>query len=424
MNEKIVIIGNGFDLRHCLPTGYNHLMSVLEEIENYSFENENILIFSDLFDNIFKTNNKVFYEHILEYYDAEKKINFDAEKLFGIKERIKKNQWFQYFKSVGKNKIETWIDFETEVNRVLDLVTNFNLNYKDYIVVDPDSGLPRVDYYKGENQLKFNILKNFGFLIDLFDDLNPGINLDNLIISSEFGLKINGILQYIKEKEFYDHLYKQLENFIGIFNDYIIYVINPFYVAFKNHKEENFIKKNGIFLFDKVHRVLSFNYTDTYMKFYKEGERNKFLKNDISTKYDFIHGMSKSDWNKLEDLKIVLGVSDITDNLKKHKLFQFTKYFQKLHKETDYMFLNEMVKNVKRNNNISKDIYNNTFYFWGHSLDSSDSDYIKEVFFIVENTESTICIFYHSISGKADQLKNLLDIIHKDKIEYLMKEKN
>ncbi|WP_117593051.1 hypothetical protein [Chryseobacterium aquaticum] len=49
MEEKIVILGNGFDLRHFLPTSYNHLISILCEIEKLPEDKESIS-FSDLFD--------------------------------------------------------------------------------------------------------------------------------------------------------------------------------------------------------------------------------------------------------------------------------------------------------------------------------------------------------------------------------------
>ena len=53
MADKIVILGNGFDLRHFLPTKYNHLITILREIENYDFSDSEVS-FSDLFNEDFK----------------------------------------------------------------------------------------------------------------------------------------------------------------------------------------------------------------------------------------------------------------------------------------------------------------------------------------------------------------------------------
>ena len=70
MEEKIVILGNGFDLRHFLPTSYNHLISILSEIEKLS-DNKSTITFSDLFDGVFKEKNEWFYQKINEYYQTE-----------------------------------------------------------------------------------------------------------------------------------------------------------------------------------------------------------------------------------------------------------------------------------------------------------------------------------------------------------------
>jgi len=108
MEEKIVILGNGFDLRHFLPTSYNHLISILCEIEKLPEDKESIS-FSDLFDGVFKEKNEWFYNQINEYYRTENFI-FNLEEIKSIQNRLLDNSWFQYFKSVDENKIETWID--------------------------------------------------------------------------------------------------------------------------------------------------------------------------------------------------------------------------------------------------------------------------------------------------------------------------
>ena len=123
MAEKIVILGNGFDLRHFLPTKYNHLITILREIENYDFSDSEVS-FSDLFNGSFKEKDEFFFFFFLNYYDVQN-IKFNSEKLKSIQDRLEMNNWFQYLKTVEDSKIETWIDFETEINRVLLLINNF-----------------------------------------------------------------------------------------------------------------------------------------------------------------------------------------------------------------------------------------------------------------------------------------------------------
>lgn len=427
MEQKIVILGNGFDLRHFLPTSYNHLISILSEIEKLP-ENKDIITFSDLFGNIFKEKNEWFYQKIVEYYQTENFI-FDVEAIQSLRIRLKVNSWFQYFKSVDENKIETWIDFETEIERillsVLEYFESFNKN---------ELKKPRYEGKNGEitffvpvalekehfkSKLQISLLKSFG----LFQQTESNLN-----VIQKFVLNIGNEIQYYKERDFFNHLYNSLEEFIGIFNDYILNIVDVFYKNFKVDRRENFIKNGSNFLFENVNKIYSFNYTTTYNKLYENDENyllrkvtTNFISKNIIGDIDFLHGKANENWNNnFDNLKIVLGVDDIHDSLKKHKLFQFTKYFQKLHKQTDYLFLEE----YQRDSTVVKNMKKYVFYFWGHSLDYSDRQYIREIFqFLDDNNDNKIKIFYHSISAKGDQLRNLLGIVPKEIIEIYMKEK-
>lgn len=277
------------------------------------------------------------------------------------------------------------------------------------------------------NKLQFKILLNFNLFYHI-------INQRYYSVNENFILEIDDQIQYYKERDFLNVIYNSLEEFIGIFNDYIVHIINIFYSNLREEKKENFISKQEKLLFENVNQIFSFNYTPTYTKFYKTdiiNVDNEFLQElELKSKkrknfYQFLHGNAVLNWNNkpenyindLNKMKIVLGVDDIDDSLKIHKLFQFTKYFQKLHKQTDYLFL----KDFKPFNGITS-FGQYTFYFWGHSLDYSDRQYIREIFKLIENSNgSKIIIFYHSISAKGDQLKNLLGIIKKEKIERFMK---
>lgn len=425
MEKKIVILGNGFDLRHFLPTSYNHLISVLSEIEKLPVDKANVS-FSDLFGKAFKKKNEWFYQKINEYYQTENFI-FDIEAIKSIQVRLKVNSWFQYFKSVDESKIETWIDFETEINRilfsVLEYFESFNKNeFKKPIFGNIKDKLgffvpisSTKDHFK--NKLQISLLKSFG----LFDKYNQYLN-----INEKFILNIENEIQYFKERDFFNYLYKSLDEFIAIFNDYMVNIINLFYDNFKKQMQTNFIIKDDVKIFNKVSKIYSFNYTNTFEKFYKV-EKDKFTESlerlNINYKrvseVEFIHGSVVENYSNLEELKIVLGVDDIHDSLKKHKLFQFTKYFQKLHKQTDYLFL----KDYQVDGTVVKNSEKYTFYFWGHSLDYSDRQYIREVFDLVTKSGSEIKVFYHSISAKGEQLKNLLSIIDKEIIENFMKDK-
>ena len=131
-------------------------------------------------------------------------------------------------------------------------------------------------------------------------------------------------------------------------------------------------------------QIYSFNYTKTYQKLY-----------DQSAETDYLHGSFGKEQN------IVLGVSELEDDsLIKLKAFGFTKYHQRLFKDTDYLFLDEYKSKIYENTvrlenfeknfsgdlsikglhiaNIIKDeIFNLNVSIWGHSLDVSDKEYIR-----------------------------------------------
>jgi len=430
MAEKIVILGNGFDLRHFLPTKYNHLITILKKIENYNFSDSEVS-FSDLFNESFKQKDEFFYNGILNYYDVQN-FKFNSDKLKSIQDRLIKNSWFKYLKTVEDSKIETWIDFETEINRVLKIISIYfeSFNRGDFQKIIYSFLIDRSKFYTNNNninnyfhnKLQHNILVNF----NLFKVVGGG---SYSILNTNFILSIDDEIQYFREKEFFDSIYNSLEEFIGIFNDYLIFIVNKFYDNFLENKKEDFIKSEDHFLFDNVSKIYSFNYTDTYIKLFKDfDDYNNKLRKVRRTGFfrgvDFLHGKSIENWgNKLEELEIVLGVDEIENSLKDDKLFQFTKYFQKLHKNTDYLFLDNVIKQFEKP--MTKDEHNYVFYFWGHSLDISDKDYINDVFKIIKLRENNkIIVFYHSISAKAELLKNLLAVIQdKNIIEDLMKTK-
>lgn len=380
---------------------------------------------------VFKEKNEWFYNQINEYYRTENFI-FNLEEIKSIQNRLLDNSWFQYFKSVDKNKIETWIDFETEIERILVATLQYFESFsKDeffkkptYTFLKSGAGyyIPYTDYNQFfKSKLQALLLNSFKLISS---------QRGYWRINENYILTLEDEIQYYKEKDFFNFIYQSLEEFVGIFNDYILNIINAFNGNLVEEKKEGFTNREGKYLFQQVKTIFSFNYTNTFDNFYgfKQRSESEQLKMIVdlhiskkeSVKIEFLHGSYVENWKKDSDkLKIVLGVDDIHESLKKHKLFQFTKYFQKLHKQTDYLFLKDF-EATNRTKNQNRYI----FYFWGHSLDYSDRQYIREVFNLVADSDgSKIKIFYHSISAKGDQLKNLLGIIEKEIIEKFMKDK-
>ncbi|HEX8609556.1 MAG TPA: hypothetical protein VF679_13020, partial [Pedobacter sp.] len=86
----------------------------------------------------------------------------------------------------------------------------------------------------------------------------------------------------------------------------------------------------------------------------------------------------------------------------------------KLNNATDFIFIKEYEK--KTNENF-------LFFFFGHSLDKSDQDYINEVFDFVINLRAKIkkiVVIYHNDISKSQLLINILNIRGKKDVEVLL----
>jgi hypothetical protein len=363
---KILITGNGFDLFHHLPTKYQHFMSVMKTIENNKFNEE--VSFDDLFGLEFKIDSKYDYNAIIDNYLLEN-ILFNHEKLNGIKEMLKDNLWYKYFSKVLE--IDTWIDFELEIENILNQLIIF-------------------DKFKNKKDIKKNMFSDefIGFTdFELFNIIS--------IINYSGGFKIND--KYINHrnssidiKQILNDLAKSFEDFIIIFNRYLIDVVSVFYAEIKQSKSLPFHLLNEIY---------TFNYTPSLEKIYKV-EKSKVV---------YLHGKI-NEANNIQNL--VLGISEMPKDIKTSKMFDFTKYYQRIKKNSNRKFI-EIPTNKK--SGLDETI----FYIIGHSLDESDKEYIADLFKFLEfdlTAYSKICVFYHSAHDREHKLKNLLSVIDKNVI--------
>lgn len=98
---KILILGNGFDLAHNLPTTYNDFLSFFSFWKGGfdDIENPNYSTFIDIKNNIMK----------------DKKLDLTISRL------VVSNIWIKYFKEIKKNINVNWLDFENEILKVVKL---------------------------------------------------------------------------------------------------------------------------------------------------------------------------------------------------------------------------------------------------------------------------------------------------------------
>ena len=455
---NILIVGNGFDLSHYLPTKYDHFMLVMKAIEKkdlkkpindvlYSpFEHPIHLItkyfeisraldqksyemnFDHLFSQFKHSRDVEFITNTKKNYDVSN-VNLTCSQISEIQSKLKQNGWYQYFKN-HVEEIRTWIDFEQKIEEVLVILATS-------IVKLENTEIDRYDYRQLDvsrflSQKNINTLNFFGFSENIEGSIRVGTKNQAIPLQTYVNTKFchgknsdNGF----SASAFLDFLHQELEDFIQIFNLYLELIVDQLLpICTFSIEREGWKSPNKIY---------SFNYTNTYQKKYNSS---------IDT--DYLHGSFGAKQN------IVLGVSELADNsLIKLKAFGFTKYHQKLFKDTDYLFLDIYKNKIKMDkqeiidlkdqlkgeirsenrNYLSKNIGTNkensklnlNIAIWGHSLDVSDKDYIVDLFSLNDGMDRNvrITVYYFDKNAKFSLLNNLLSILDKDKVEYWMKNK-
>ena len=359
--SKILITGNGFDLFHHLPTKYGHFMAIMKTIQQLKFKE--VACYEDLFGKIFKEKFPEDYDSIIENFHVED-IKFNYEKIEDLNGLLKNNNWYNFFKTALE--LETWIDFETEIGKLLEGIISV-FDQAKIGLYDNTQGIKIIP-----NQIRKDFF-SFGF----------SIQTENKIYLKQDYIDV--FRQEIKEKKILNELADSLEEFIIIFNKYLIGVVGVFYEV-KMEKD--------IIPFDLMNEIYTFNYTPTIEKFYSI-EKSKMI---------YLHGEMNED-SKIQNL--VLGVSEIPENVKKHRMYNFAKYYQKIKKNSNKKFIDIPLENVAYNEETF-------FYIIGHSLDKSDQIYVLDLFkFLMEDKlrKSKICVFYYDFKDKENKIKNLLSII-------------
>ncbi|MFG4966498.1 AbiH family protein [Acinetobacter baumannii] len=386
--------------------------------------------FDDLFGSLYEKEN-YFFKYTKAMYQTDE-IKISTEQVKELKQKLKENVWYQYF-SDHVREIKTWIDFEQKIEEALIYTTHFldkinevSLNENKLERVIRTSGYKASDYdnkfiYLGEKMC--HVLCSIGLLNK--DYYNVGYD-DNGRFRKEIATEETNSHEYVISSKFirsfsnYDiynnegglnFLNNQLDSFILIFNLYLelfIKTLTPIVDLIED------------FNFGFVDKIFSFNYTNTYIKFY-----------DASVDTDFLHGSCGENQN------IVLGISELKgDLLRNLKAYGFTKYHQKLFKNTDYQFLSED-RNIQKILNFWKVIKERNLaitlaekekhiiniFIWGHSLDISDEIYINEVFSLNDGKyfNTNVIIYYFDNHAKFNLLTNLLHILGKEKVELWMK---
>lgn len=299
---NILVVGNGFDLAHGLPTRYSNFLNFIKEFKSYFSYNvpKELISFNFLY--------------ILE------NLNSDYKNLkYEIMDLIKDNNWIEYFDNISEDG--NWVDFEQEISKVVKFLDSLYKEASEKDITDIESPISLCAVF---DEFKLYYIKNFFKNIEKYtSDVSYyyeiggiyAIHIDNIVKISNFLLKD------------LDRLIRCLEIYLELISE-------------KYLTEESKIR--GIKELN-IERVISFNYTNTFEKLY---DINK------NVEYDFIHGKAKL-YNDVNTSNIILGIDEYLPKDEKDKnltFVKFKKFYQRVYKKTGCLYnswLKEHLKTIK-----------------------------------------------------------------------------
>lgn len=231
---NILVIGNGFDLAYRLPTKYTDFLDVVESF--ISLTNASHIMKSGGLNNTAKP----------KYQFLDRLIYEEPSLCNEFKKMVHKNFWIEYFGQCDSYEKENWIDFESEISKMIQIVE------KEMVDIDGTKYQLSDEMFYLENE----------FLAEWFHVSSTMEEVDS-----------NKVGRSISFKEIRDSLYKDLNRLIRALEIYLTDFVEKMDVNIKSPDIDDI----------QFDAVLSFNYTNIYEKLYDPQK---------SLQYDYIHGVA------------------------------------------------------------------------------------------------------------------------------------
>ena len=389
---KILIIGNGFDLAHGLPTTYiDYLMfaSAMKKLTGY-IGRAACYAAGELSREEYETMHPAVRQFLIALADqAEEK---DGAFIFPESwtdeyYRNAGNIWETYFQVLHIQKKMNgigWIDLETEIRYVIECFDRMSDNlYKEIIFP--------------ENEEDAGTRETLNQLFRKFDREKIEVFYNYLKNAFLTGKDREQRICYADLREIaYDHLLR----FARCFELYLQQCVSRISVTLQSPDIASLYPN----------KVLSFNYTDTFDRYYKHAEAvaetdstGKVTQGSLIPFTQYIHG-------KMGSGNIIFGIDEYSVGEERDKRVNynvFKKFVERILYKTGFEY-REWISDIVNTEYIGEVLV----YVFGHSLDITDKDILSD---LITTDKVTTVIYYFSREQQASQISNLIKMIGHDR---------
>lgn len=367
MPNNILIVGNGFDLYHKLPTRYSDFMFCATQWESFREEYYSNTVKEGPIEQIsvpLTEKGELTHEALAEF--GKHKYLLNAKHIEFLDKHLPSNTWIQCFSQL-LNQGLNWIDFEAEIQKVLEDAEEYSMQ-----------SIPNNVGKRGDTDLPDRLKR----IPDIF-----GAAARNGYLN--FGA-VDVLKHYVDKRELQQNKERLIEFMINELNNLITclqYYLSEFVANIKCDRYSEQIKALG-----EVD-LLNFNYTTTFHTVYGSHSLHE---------HHAVHG-------GIVNGDIVLGISDdaFPDT---YDYIRFQKYFQRIQKRTGSYYRDW---NLTTPDDFGG-YYEANVFIMGHSLGIADFGVLS--YFFDNRSVRSITIFHHNQKSYEDLVVNLVKALGKEKV--------
>ena len=368
----VLLLGNGFDLYHYLPTKYINFMHTMQflieagDVSNFQTVGQ---VFSD---SCLQAKDRFIAQCYLNNKTVFDNTCIDSSVLTDMVNAARSNSWFCWFDNCCTKDIG-WVDFEKEIAHIVGALdekmadcTNVYISGKS-IHADIYTALSFFNDIVSENH---GIGGGYVFTEKCTNDIDPGLRI-----------------RYIDREKVAGMLFQSLLDFKRIFEQYLIAFIEK---PIKNAPASAL--KSTLKMFTGADIVATYNYTKMHEFLYNSTQQVVHIHGDLSN--NTVLGISSDEHDEL--------------NFVDTTFIAFKKYFQRVKSNIDTEFI-KIIELLHSSSSYEE----GELFIVGHSLDATDKDTLME--FISESKH--VFIYYHSDNALGTYIANMIKMYGKEEFE-------